>query len=293
MKKYLRSMLLLAAAIVSASMFASCGEDETDDLNPGQKEPENKVEMGYYKLDFPSLTILEWPDTKSIEEIEKKYDAYKKSITDALKYEDGKKYKWSEIEADKDRLQKLFDGFGDFEFEVQNCANKLSYAGLGTSFCAYKEGSEYRNIDFGEKKIKSKLHIPENTTCQLFVTITTVNAVPSVKEYSASVKKLYTDALKDVFTDEYGVVETSDKLARTEYFNLANFSGNSDELKNRVKDACDAVKEKVPAVPADVLKDAQDSNINVLFSINIEAFDPKSGDPSRGKTLFGYKTDIL
>lgn len=289
MKKYLRSMLLLAAAIVSASMFASCGEDETDDLNPGQKEPENKVEMGYYKLDFPSLMITEWPDTKSIEEIEKKYDAYKKSITDALKYEEGKKYKWSEIEADKDRLQKIFDGFGDFEYEVRNCGNNFSYAGQHTSFSAFKEGAEYADIKFGEKKINCKLNVPENVTGQLMVTITTMDVIPSANEYNTNVKNLFIDAIKDVFVGEYEKIVTKDKFVHSDYYNLADLLNNDEEVITRVKEACNAVK--VPAIPEDVLKEAQayTPGFNFLFNITIEEFFLYG----RGKNVFGYTASIL
>lgn len=292
MKKYLRTMLLLAAAIVSASMFVSCGDDETEDLNPGQKEdPADKVEMGYYDLDFPSLMVLEWPDSK--EEIEKQYDAYKKRIVDALQYEEDKKYKWSEIVADKERLQKVFDGFGDFEYEVRNCGNKFPYAGQSITFKARKQGAANPDIIFGERKLKCKLNAPENTTCQLVVTLTTVDAVPTANEYCAKLKDLFTDALKDVFKEEYDKVVVSGNIPRTNYYNLYNHTGDAEELKNRVTEACGLVK--IPEIPEEVLKDVQAHTPAIfdLFSVTIEAYDPQSGAPHRGKALFGYDYEVL
>lgn len=296
MKKYLKSVLLLVAAIVSASMFVACGEDDkTNELNPVQKEePAEKVEMGHYVVKFPSLMILSWPDNQA--GIDEQYKAYQKRITDALKYEEGKQYKWSDIEADKDRLQKVFDGFDGFEYTVKACNNHLNYLAENISFGAYKEGSSKADITFGERKITCKVDFNEGETCQLYVVITSYEAtLPSAEEYCANLKKLFTDALRDVFADEYGKVEVSGTSPRTEYYNLANFAGNSDELKERVAQACDDVKMKIPALPENVKEEAQASNAKIpyLFDVTVFAYNLDQASPARTeKVVFHHITDV-
>lgn len=292
MKKYLKSKLLLAAALVSATMFVACGEDKTEELDPGQKEePTVKVEMGHYKLEFPDLVILEWPDKQA--GIEEQYNAYQKSIIDALKYEEGKQYKWSDIEADKDRLQKIFDGFQGFEYSVKAAGNFIQYTAGNIAFSAVKDGSTNSGITFGERKIKVNVIKGENETCQLYVVITSYEAkVPSAQEYCTNVKKLFTDALKDVFTNEYDKVELTGSHAHTEYYNLANFTGNSSELKESVTTACDAVVAVVPALPENVLQEIQTNNPSIpyIFDITIMAYDLENPVPNRTeKVVFNHK----
>lgn len=291
MKKNFKSMLLVAAAIVSATMLAACGEDKTEDLDPGQKEePTVKVEMGHYKLEFPDLVILEWPDNQA--GIQEQYNAYQKSIIDALKYEEGKQYKWSDIEADKDRLQKIFDGFSGFEYSVKNAGNFIQYTAGNIKFSAVKDDSNGLGITFGERKIKVNVNKGENETCQLYVVITSYEAkVPSAQEYCANVKKLFTDALKDVFTADYDKVEETGTHAHTAYYNLANFTGNSTELKERVAKICEN-DVKVPAIPENVQQEIQTNNPSIpcIFDITIMAYDLESAAPNRTeKVIFNYK----
>ena len=127
MKKF--TYVLLAAAV--AFGLTACGDKGT--TTPDEPDEPEVIEMGHYSLTFESLAVSNWPDSK--ESIQKDYEAYQKTVTDALKIDVDKKYKWSEIEADKARLQKAFDGLSGFDYKVKAALNIFTYYG-GITFKA-------------------------------------------------------------------------------------------------------------------------------------------------------------
>lgn len=111
----------MTVAVDTATMFASCGDDETPTPNPGP-DPDDEVTMGEYKFDYPDISSLYWPDTER--GIEAEYDLYIQGLTSALSAvgaESGKEYKWDDILASKERVQRVFNAFPNFEYEVQLC----------------------------------------------------------------------------------------------------------------------------------------------------------------------------
>lgn len=283
MKKNLASILLSAAAIVSATMLVSCGEDDDNDNGLTPEKPVEKVDTGKYSLEFTHLAITRWPDANT--GIEAQYEAYQKSISDALNVDLNKKYNWSDIEADKDRLTKVFEKFGDFEYKVKALLNYLHYYGEETSFGAIKNGSGYLDLKIGTKNVKCVKEVPDNTTTQLYIQMSSFEtAVPSAKEYCEKVRALYTDALKEEFTGEYGNEEKGDTRKENCYYNMTNYMTDSLEVKNRVNEICKAVE--IPAIPDDVKKEAQAVSpaLPYLFQIWINKYDPKATYPVKSET---------
>ena len=281
MKKIIASMLLSAAAIVSATMMVSCGEDDDDGQTP--EKPVEKADTGKYSLQFTDIAISNWPDANT--GIEDQYEAYQKSITDALNVDLNKQYNWSDIEADKDRLTKAFDKFGNFEYKVKALVNYLHYYGEETSFGAIKNGSGYLDLKIGTKNVKCIKEIPDNATTQLYIQMSSFETeVPLAKEYCAKVRALYTEALKEEFTGEYGSEEKGTSRKVCSYYNLANYTTDSLEVKNRVNEICKAVE--IPALPDDVKKEAQAVSpaLPYLFKILINKYDPQATYPVKSET---------
>lgn len=254
-----------------AAGFVSCGEDDVTD----EQKPVESVDKGTYSVYCPSFIISYWPDSEA--GIVTKFEAYYENILNTLKVDEDKQYEWSYIEANKDRMQKLFDGISDFEYSVKSCRNYTSVSG-DVTFRAYKNNSSYADIDFGAKRVKCTLDVPADATVQLQIEMSSVElVVPSAKDYLAKVRNLYIEALKDVFTEPYGNIE---KLVQKQYLNMLNYNGDPKELKERVKKICEAVV--IPEIPADVKNDAQSvttssgSHLNSIFAIRVFTYDPKS-----------------
>lgn len=284
MKKYLASILLSAAALTTATMFASCGggDDDVEDVLTPQK-PVEKVETGKYSLHFNSIHIDIWPDTNA--GIEDQYAAYQKSITDALKVDLNKKYNWSDIEADKDRLTKVFDTFGDFEYKVKSLRNYIKYYSGDITFGALKDGSSNLDLKIGTKNITCIKDVPENATTQLYIEMSAYEtALTSAKEYCDKVRTLYTEALKEEFAGEYGTEVSGQTRKVSYYYNLANYTTDGLEVKNRVNKICKAVE--IPALPDDVKKEAQALSpaLPYVFKIWINQYDPKATYPIKSET---------
>lgn len=295
MKKNLFTLLMMAAAALGTVTMVSCGEDKTEELDPGQKEPVEEVVMGHYSLSFNSLPIDKWPDTEA--GILERYDAYKKSVIEALKIDPDKKYKWSEIEADKDRLQKAFNALGDFDYSVRAVNNYFHFYGEDITFKAIKEGSK-EEINFGEKKLTCKLDVLPNTTLQLRIEIETYEeTIPSAKEYTTKLRTQFTDALKEVFAGEYGKEDlvSASKKKHTIYHNIANSTEKAELLVERVQEICTGVKEKVQALPDDIKKDAQtaEPNLPFLFKVDVITYDPNQPYPIKTeKYIFNYTVSL-
>lgn len=271
MKKFFGVFFVMI--ICFSAGLVSCGGD--DPMSGDRKDPSENVEMGTYSIYHPDLTLTYWPDSEA--GITEQFETYYNGILAALKVDPEKKYKWSDIEADRERLQNAFDGIGDFEYKVKSCRNYFSVS-REVTFGAYKTGSLYPDIDFGGKKLTCKLDVPEDATCQLHIEVTSYEtAVPSAKEYNTTVRTLFADALKDVFTEKYGVHENKTNV---EYLNMVNYSGSREEISNRVKSACEGVK--IPDLPENVRKDARDvtspsgAKLSYILVINIFSYDPKS-----------------
>lgn len=246
MKKLFMSMLLLMAAIVSAGMLASCSGD---DPKP-EGEAEEEVVMGKYSLYFPEMSSFYWPDSQ--EGITEAYELYKKNIVDALGIDVTKEYKWSEIQANAGKIQAAFDQFGDFVYKVKAIRNYLSVS-FEVTLKAYSVERNPQTIDFGEKKVICQRDIEEDVTSQFFIEITSYDkAVPSAKDYNESVRKLFTEALKEVFGTAYGVSEVK---YGTLYSNLANYKGTRADLTAKIKEICDAVA--IPELPENIKADVQ------------------------------------
>lgn len=264
---------MVMMTVCSSACLVSCVVDGP--LPEEQQEPAENVKTGAYSVYHPSFTLTYWPDSDA--GITEQFEDYYNGILADLNVDLEKKYKWSDIEADKERIQKIFDGIDDFEYSVKSCRNYTSVS-RDITFGAYKDGSFYPDIDFGEKKLICKLDVPEDVTCQLHIEITSFEkAVSSAKEYNTKVRTLFSEALKEFFTEQYGLHEN---ITNVEYFNMANFSGSREEISNRVKKACEEVV--IPELPADIKKDAQSVNspsgakLSNIFVISLFSYDPQS-----------------
>lgn len=278
MKKNFCTLLLMAVALFSTTLV-SCSSDEPE-LDPDK--PGDKVVMGKYNVYFTSLSFSSWPDNQS--GIVDQYAEYQKSIIDALPVDVDKLYKWSDIEAQKAKLQEAFDKVGDFEYELQACRNCTANSGY-VNFTAKQEGDSKDEIDFGSKRVSYKLNIPSNTTCQLYIEIRSNEIdVPSAKEYNAKVRALFTDALKDVFSGEYGTYTSGKSVISA---NLYNANTDSVALHNRVKKICNDIK--IPEVPEEIKEGAK---ISPIFQIGIQSHDPKATRPDRFVRLFSHKIEV-
>lgn len=265
--KKLFNLTIAAVMMLAAVSMTSCGEKGTPD-EPGEPEV---IEMGHYSLHFESLALSNWPDPK--ESILNDYEAYKKSVTDALKIDPDKQYKWSEIEAEKARLQKAFDGLPGFSFKVKSALNIFTYSGI--TFKAYKEGQSAAAIDFGKKDITCIKDIPEGTTSQLhFVMESFEAAAPSTKEYCETVRKLFADALKDVFSEAFDEVVTKGTVEKHTFYNMANFPGDRDKVVEQMSEICKAVK--VPALSDEIKQKALEEypKMSRLLTISFTSYDP-------------------
>lgn len=268
MKKLFMSMLLLMAAIVSAGMLASCSGD---DPKPNE-EADEEVVMGKYSLYFPEMSFFYWPDSQ--DGITEAYELYKKNIVEALGIDVTKEYKWSEIQANAGKIQAAFDQFGDFVYKVKAIRNYLSVS-FEVTLKAYSQERNPQKIDFGEKKVICQRDIEEDVTSQFFIEITSYDkAVPSAKDYNDGVRKLFTEALKEVFGTAYGVGEIK---YGTMYSNLANYKGSRADLTAKIKEICDAVA--IPEVPENIKADIHTAledcpgSIPGIISIDIFSFD--------------------
>ncbi|MCQ2142088.1 MAG: hypothetical protein MJY83_07065 [Bacteroidales bacterium] len=286
MKKII-DVIMAAAVMFAAICMTSCGGNAT----PDEPEKPEEIEMGHYDLQFETISVNSWPDSK--ESILKDYEAYQKSVTDALKIDTGKKYKWSEIEAEKARLQKAFDELGGFEFKVKSALNIFTYYG-GITFKAYKEGKSEAAIDFGKKEITCIKDIPEGTTSQLYFVMESAEAAaPSTKEYCEKVRKLFAEALKDVFTEAFGEVVTNGTMEKHTFYNLANFPGDRDEVVAQMKSICGLVE--VPALSDEMKKKALEEcpTMNTLLTIVFTSYDPFVYAPSKSdKKIFDLKISV-
>ena len=268
MKKLFMSMLLLMAAIVSACMLASCSGD---DPKP-EGETDEEVVMGKYSLYFPEMSSFYWPDSQ--EGITEAYELYKKNIVEAIGVDVTKEYKWSDIQANAGKIQEAFDQFGDFVYKVKAIRNYLSVS-FEVTLKAYSVERNPQKVDFGEKKVICQRDIEEDVTSQFFIEITSYDKlVPSAKDYNDGVRKLFTEALKEVFGTAYGVSEVKHG---TLYSNLANYKGSRADLTAKIKDICDAVA--IPEVPENIKADVQavkesgTASIPGVISIDIFSFD--------------------
>lgn len=284
MKKNLYTLLLMAVALFSAVTIVSCGIDDDDPI-PEPPTPDTP-ETGQYSIYFPELTITYWPDTEA--GIVENYEAYKKSITDALKVDTEKKYLLTELLANKDRLQAVYDKFGDYEYKVKSCRNYF-VGSFEATFRVYKNKLDsHPEIDFGAKKVRSLLDVPAGSKRQLLVEMVSYEkAVPSAKEYLTNIRNKYTDALKEVFGGEYGTM--NDNTLSVTYTNIANLSDNYKEVLANMKTACGAVE--VPALPDDIKAEAQavtsneGARLSDLFNITITSFDITKTYPNKADTL--------
>lgn len=281
--------LFVAAMAISATVvMPSCSKDEAEDAKENGKT-EEQVEMGSYKLSFEDLDVEQWPDTES--DVQKRYEAYQKKVTEALNLDLSKKYKWSEIEADKERLQSVFDSLDDFEYKVESCLNYFHHY-YGTTLKAMKTNSEYADIDFGAKKLVCTRNIPADVLSQVVITMKSNEAsVPSSKEYCTNLRNQFTNALKEFFSAEYGVKEsTRNELV---YSNLANFKDNSDDFYNSILSACKTVD--IPTLAGNIKEDAQNVlPVNAyIFQIDVIAYNPWAPAPTRSdKVIFTYTVKI-
>lgn len=284
MKKNIYSLLLMAVALFSAVTLVSCGSE--DDPIPEPPTPE-APKMGSYSLYFPSLYISGWPDSES--GVMEEYEAYTKKIKDALKVDTEKKYLLSDLLAEKDSLQKVFDSLDDFNYTVKSCRNY--YVGSqDIRFRVYEEHDDtHPVIDYGTKHVKSTLDLPEGSQRQLFLEIESYDkAVPSAKDYLNKVRELYLDALKDVFSEGYGTDDKSHQNYTT-YTSIANCGDNFKEVFANMKKSCDAVE--IPALPENIKSDAQavtsgaGSKLSRIFNITITSFDITKTYPNRADTL--------
>lgn len=270
-------VFMAAAVMFAAVCMTSCGGN----ITPDEPDEPEVVEMGYYSLHFESLTISNWPDPK--ESILKDYEAYQKTVADALKIDTDKKYKWSEIEAEKARLQKTFDGLGGFDYKVKSALNIFTYYG-GITFRAYKEGQSEAAIDFGKKDITCIKDIPEGTTSQLYFVMESFEAAaPSTKDYCEKVRKLFADALKDVLTGEYGEVVTNVTAEKHSFYNLANYSGDRDKVVEQMNAICTAVV--VPDLSDELKQKALEEypKMNNLLTIVFNSYDPFVYAPTKSE----------
>ncbi len=273
MRKRIYALWLMAVALCGATAMVSC---ESDDPQPSGGNEAEEV-MGEYSLYFPSITISYWPDTEA--GIKEQYEAYQKSFTEALTIEPKKKYKWSDIEAGKTKVQDAFDAQGDYEYSVKSVKNYFS-GGFNITLKAYQDG-EKSTIDFGKKNFKCKLDVPDDATCQLNIIMSAYEGeMPAVKEYGTSLRKRFTDALKEVFDGEYGTKKDSKDMV---YTSIANFSCDTTELIARVREVCNAVE--VPALPESVKEEAQtpEGGISKAFDIDIVAYNPKAYAPMKSE----------
>ena len=274
MKKF--TYVLLAAAV--AFGLTACGDKGT--TTPDEPDEPEVVEMGHYSLHFESLALSNWPDPK--EAILKDYEAYQKTVTDALKIDTDKKYKWSEIEAEKARLQKAFDDLPGFDFKVKSALNIFTYSGI--TFKAYKEGQSSAAIDFGKKDITCIKDIPEGTTSQIYFEMDSFEAAaPSTKDYCENVRKLFADAFKDVFTEAFGEVVTKGTVEKHSFYNLANYPGDRDKVVEQMKAICDGVK--VPALSEELKQKALEEypKMSTLLTIVINSYDPFVYAPTKSE----------
>lgn len=287
MMKKLADVLMAAVALFAAVCMTSCGGDVT----PEEPEKPEVIEMGHYSLHFESIVVSNWPDPK--ESILKDYEAYKKTVTDALKIDTDKNYKWSEIEADKARLQKVFDGLSGFEYPVKAALNIITYHG-GITLKAYKDGQSETAIDFGKKDITCIKDIPEGTSSQLYFVMESNEAeAPSAKEYCEKVRKLFADALKDVFTDEFDEVVTKGTVEKHTFYNLANYPGDRDEVVEKMRAICKDVE--VPALPDEIKKKALEEypKMNYLLTIAFTSYDPFVYAPAKSdKEILDLKISV-
>lgn len=278
------NVIMAAAAMFAAVCMTSCGEKPS----PDEPEEPEVIEMGHYSLQFESIDVNNWPDSK--ESILNDYEAYKKTVTDALKIDTDKKYKWSEIEAEKARLQKAFDDLPGFDFKVKAALNIFTYHG-GITFKAYKEGQSEAAINFGKKDITCVKDIPEGTTSQLYFVMESFEAAaPSTKEYCEKVRKLFADALKDVFPESFDEVVTKGTVEKHTFYNLANYPGDRDKVVEQMNAICTAVK--VPALSDELKKKALEEypKMSNLLTITFTSYDPFVYAPSKSnKEIFDLK----
>lgn len=274
--KKIFNVMAVAAMAFAAVVVTSCGGDGGETIKP--EEPEEVVEMGHYSLYFEDVDIYHWPDSK--EEIEEAYEAYKKSVNDALKIDTSKEYKWTEIEADKARLQKAFDGLGNFEFKVKAALNIMTYH-TGVTLKAYKDGQSSAAIDFGKKDITCIKDIPEGTSQLYFVMESAEAAAPSAKEYCDKVRQLFADALKDVFADDFELVVTKGTVEKHTYYNLANYPGDRDKLVEQMIAICEKVE--LPELSDEIKAKALEEypKMDFLLRITFYSYDPFVYAPSK------------
>lgn len=272
MKKYFQSLLLLAVAVATATVFASCGDDETPTPNPRPNHDE-EVKMGKYIFDYPFITTLSWPDTER--GIKEEYDLYIQGLTSALSavgVENEKECKWENILANKEKVQCVFDSCGNFEYKVHLCRS-LSVTSKDISLTAEAYGFE--PIDFGYKTVTSILDLPEGTTCQLYISVSsTEGAAPAVKEYSDQVLALYQDALKDVFTTEY---HTETEVFVVRHLNYFDYSGDPAELCQTVQRLCKGVK--IPEASQELKDAVKAAKMDLIVEVSVTAYDPQAENP--------------
>lgn len=283
--KKISDVIMVAAAMFAAACMTSCGGN----ITPDEPDEPEVVEMGHYSLHFESLALSNWPDPK--EAILKDYEAYQKTVTDALKIDTDKKYKWSEIEAEKARLQKTFDELPGFDFKVKSALNIFTYSGI--TFKAYKEGQSAAAIDFGKKDITCIKDIPEGTTSQLYFVMESFEAAaPSTKDYCEKVRKLFTDALQEVFTDAFDEVVTKGTVEMHRFYNLANYPGDRDKVVEQMKAICDV---EVPALSDEIKAKALEEypKMNHLLTIAFTSYDPFVYAPTKSeKEILDLKISV-
>lgn len=273
---------MAAAAVASAAMLTSCGDDDQPSYNPPHEE---YVQTGSYVLHFPTISTLHWPDSDA--GIQAAYEAYKKPIIEALEkagVDEEKTYKWEDILANKDKVQNAFNQFGGFEYTVKLCRSYPTFLSDVTLVARGVGMDDDESIDFGSKPLSCKLDVPEGTTCQLFMEISApVGKVSGLDKYVDEVNVVFQEALKEVFPSQF---HKSDRSGIAMYTNYGNYSVDAKELQERMKTLCKSVE--IPEPDASLKADAKAAGLANMLVINCYAYDPQGEDVKKSTQLYYY-----
>lgn len=287
MKKFIKSTMAMALAIISATAFVSCNNDDSNSNSNPTKDPNANVIMGKYELYFPIMTVTYWPDNAA--GIEEKYEDFKKPIINGLKslnIEDGKTLKLSDMEANKTQAEKMYNSFGTFKYSVKACRNFPTSLGLSNMFLRVYVGSGNSDKGFyiGEKKMECTLDVPADATCQPWFEFTSLEGkYPETKEYNTEVMAKVKDALKEVFKDDYSTVPNNYGVR---FYNYVNLTGDIENYKASIKAAMTNAKKQCPAVPQKAI-DAVPA-ANKIFSCQVFIFNPKAEDNAKSASVCHY-----
>lgn len=286
MKKYLKGMLLVAAAVATTTLCVSCGDDDSGANNPNPPY-EEYVEKGQYYLYTPTITPNYWPDNETT--IDADFEAYVQNMKDVLAKAGivlGKDYKWADMQANADNVSALFDSFDDYEYSVKLCRN---YPVILRDITLSADGIDTDQSEYGSKTVTCKIDVPEGTTCQLCLEIGVAEGkVPELAPYGQKVTSVYREALKSVFAEavqdmfqgDYHVERDANKV---HYLKYGNFKGDANALMERVKSICEAIE--VPQLDADLERVCVSKDVTSPVNIQVYAYDPQSNDPKNSTLL--------